>query len=285
MAGADQRSARGCALCGRLVAFAFALAVAVGFGAGVGVRPAAAQFDVGNPHHGSAFRRCRKVPDRHLDSSAQRRSERADARARGRTAIRQRQQPHHRGRQRPDLLQALHARGRPGHLRAEDQAHARRGQRALHRSRRQGRARRDHRSDRSVPRRVRRFASARGRRQDALRGAARRAHGRPLHVVPERRLYGVRAVQGRSEQAAALADPHDAHHPRRNREDDLFRGRAPRIRSASRCSTGRIFRRPTRRSSARPACSIRSFRLHQHPGLRRRRSPISGRWRRTTTSR
>ena len=67
--------------------------------------------------------------------------------------------------------QALHARGRPGHLRADHQAHARRRQCAPHRSRRQGGARRDHRSDRPVPRRLRRLAAARGRRQDALRGA------------------------------------------------------------------------------------------------------------------
>ena len=111
-------------------------------------------------------------PDRHIDHRRQR-SERQDGRARGRAAIRQRQSPHHRDRQRPDLLQALHAGGRPGHLRADDQAHARGRQRALHRSRRQGGARRDHRSDGRFPRRLRRFAAARGRRQDALRRAAR----------------------------------------------------------------------------------------------------------------
>src|SRR6185295_13029373 len=34
---------------------------------------------------------------------------------------------------------------------------------------------------------------------------ALRSQGRPLHGVPERRLYGVRTVQGLSAQAAALA--------------------------------------------------------------------------------
>ncbi len=34
------------------------------------------------------------------------------------------------------------------------------------------------------------------------------------------------AVQGRSEEAAAVAGQGGAHHPRPGREDDLFRGRA-----------------------------------------------------------
>ncbi len=66
---------------------------------------------------------------------------------------------------------------------------------------------------------------------DRTRFAAPRAErqGRPLHGVPERRLHGVRAVQGRSAQAAALAGARDAHHPRRHREDDLLRGREARV--------------------------------------------------------
>ena len=52
MAARDQRSARGCASCGRWVAFACAFAVAVGFGAAIDVRPAAAQFDVEQPAMG-----------------------------------------------------------------------------------------------------------------------------------------------------------------------------------------------------------------------------------------
>ena len=98
---------------------------------------------------------------------------------------------------------------------------------------------------------------------DKTRFAAPRARahrGRALHHVPERRLHGLRALQGRSAQAAALAGARDAHHPRRHREDDLFRGRAPRIPRRAAVLLAVSSRRPTRRSSARAACSIRSSR-------------------------
>ena len=104
-------------------------------------------------------------------------------------------------------------------------------------------------------------------------------------VVPERRLHGVRAVQGRSAQAAALAGARDAHHPRRYREDDLFRGRAARIpRLADVLLAVSFDARPDRQAQDRRAL-CRSFGYTSTYGGRRRRCRISGRWRRTTTSR
>ena len=65
--------------------------------------------------------------------------------------------------------------------------------------------------------------------QTRLAAARAERSERQLHGVPQRRLHRLRAVQGRSEEAAALAGQGRAHHPRRGREDDLLRGRAPRI--------------------------------------------------------
>ncbi len=62
------------------------------------------------------------------------------------------------------------------------------------------------------------------------------------------------ALQGRSEEAAAVAGQGGAHHPRPEREDDLFRGRPPRILRRSRSPGCPTSRRPIRPSSARPAC-------------------------------
>ena len=66
-------------------------------------------------------------------------------------------------------------------------------------------------------------------RSDAHGGRPRRAQQWEHHCLPQRRLYRLRAVQGRSEETAAVAGESRAHHPRPRREDDLFRGRAPRI--------------------------------------------------------
>ena len=138
-------------------------------------------------------------------------------------------------------------RSRQGHLRPEDQAAARRRQCPAHRGRRQDHLRRDHRSHRRLPRRLRRFAPARGSRPDALRRHARRPHRRQLHGVPKRRLHRLRGLQGRPEEAAALAGQGRPHHPRRGREDDLFRAGAARIlRHAARLFAVSS-RRPTRR--------------------------------------
>jgi LPS-assembly protein len=67
---------------------------------------------------------------------------------------------------------------------------------------------------------------------DKTRFAAPRARthrGRALHHVPERRLHRLRALQGRSAQAAALAGARDAHHSRRTEKMIYFEERAPRI--------------------------------------------------------
>ena len=97
---------------------------------------------------------------------------------------------------------------------------------------------------------------------DQTRMAAARAERieRQLHRLPQRRLYRLRAVQGRSEEAAALAGEGRAHHPRSGREDDLFRGRAASNSSASRSPGCPTSPRPIRRSSARPACWCRRSR-------------------------
>ena len=57
----------------------------------------------------------------------------------------------------------------------------------------------------------------------------RRPHQRQLHRVRERRLYRLRALQGRSEEAAAVAGQGRAHHSRPGREDAVFRERPARI--------------------------------------------------------
>ena len=66
---------------------------------------------------------------------------------------------------------------------------------------------------------------------DATRMAATRADrsARQLHRVRERRLHRLRALQGRSEEAAAVAGQGCAHHPRPDREDAVLRERAARV--------------------------------------------------------
>ena len=66
---------------------------------------------------------------------------------------------------------------------------------------------------------------------DETRMAAARAErtGANYTVFSERRLYRLRAVQGRSQEAAAVAGQGGPNHPRRSREDDVFRGRPDRV--------------------------------------------------------
>ena len=70
------------------------------------------------------------------------------------------------------------------------------------------------------------FAARRHRRRDANGGDARRPLQRQLHRFRERRLYRLRALQGRSQEAAAVAGQGRAYHPRSNRKDAVFRERA-----------------------------------------------------------
>ena len=83
-----------------------------------------------------------------------------------------------------------------------------------------------HGSQRRLPRRLRRFAARRYRRADADGRDARRPLQRQLHRLRKRRLHRLRALQGRSEEAAAVAGQGRPHHPRSNRQDDVFRERA-----------------------------------------------------------
>ena len=66
---------------------------------------------------------------------------------------------------------------------------------------------------------------------DDTRFAAQRADRTPgqLHGAAKRRLYRLRALQGRSEETAAVAGPGGADHSRSNREDALLRRRARRV--------------------------------------------------------
>jgi hypothetical protein len=124
----------------------------------------------------------------------------------------------------------LHARGRQGHLRAEDQAHARRGQRRLTEA--DGKVLHGEIIDltRRVPRRLRRLAAARSRRQDALcRDRAPSARSGRYTVFQSGVYTACEPCKDDPKQAAALAGARDPHHSRRDREDDLFRGRAARI--------------------------------------------------------
>ena len=102
-------------------------------------------------------------------------------------------------------------------------------QRPPDRGGRQDHLRADHRSQRRLSRRLRRFAAARNRRRHALCRGPRRPRQRQLHGAAKRRLHRLRALQGRSEEAAAVAGSGGADHPRRGREDALFRGRPRRV--------------------------------------------------------
>ena len=188
-----------------------------------------------------------------------------------------------RGRQRPDLPRRRDPRSQQGHLRPDHQAPARRGQRPADRAGRQDHLRRDHESQRRFPRRVRRFAAARFARPDPHGGDPRRPHRRQLHRVPERRLHRLRAVQGRPEEAAAVAGQGRPHHPRRRREDDLFRERAARIlRQADRLPA--VLLRARSDGEAQDRLPDADVLVDQQVRGRRRDRRTTGRWRRTTTS-
>jgi LPS-assembly protein len=64
---------------------------------------------------------------------------------------------------------------------------------------------------------------------DPIRRRARGAVERQFHGLPQRRLYRLRAVPGRSEETAEMAGEGRADHPRSGREDALFRGRPARV--------------------------------------------------------
>ena len=64
---------------------------------------------------------------------------------------------------------------------------------------------------------------------DADGGDPRRPLQRQLHRVRKRRLYRLRALQGRSEEAAVVAGQGRAHHSRPERQDAVLRERAARI--------------------------------------------------------
>ncbi len=149
----------------------------------------------------------------------------SDARARRGDQLRLHQRARPGRRQRPDLLRRLDARGQQGDLRPEDQAAACGGECSADPSRRHREPRRDHGSERRLPRRLRGFAARRCARADPLRRHARRAIGRQFHRIPQRRLHRLRAMQGGSQEAAEMAGQSGAHDPRPGREDDLFRGR------------------------------------------------------------
>ncbi len=66
---------------------------------------------------------------------------------------------------------------------------------------------------------------------EQTRFAANRADRtqRQRHGLPERRLHGLRALQGRSDEAAEMAGQGRPDHPRSGREDDVLRGRSLRV--------------------------------------------------------
>ena len=154
----------------------------------------------------------------------------ADAAAGDRGAVRLHQQARLGGRQRAGLSSAAR-RSKPTRLIYDenDQAAARRRQRAADRARRPDHLCRRDGPERRFPRRLRRLAAPRHRRRDPHGGGARRPLRRHTSPSSTRRLHRLRALQGRSQEAADLAGQGGAHDPRRQREDDLLRGRAPRI--------------------------------------------------------
>ena len=139
---------------------------------------------------------------------------RADARAGGGDQIRLHEQHRIRGRQRPDLLQRHDRRSRRGHLRPKDQAVAGRGN--VRMTEADGKITYGQFIDLSDDYRDGFVDSLRLETADDTRIAAARADRgqRQLHGHAKRRLYGLRAMQGRSEEAAAVADPGRADHPR-----------------------------------------------------------------------
>ena len=133
----------------------FALAAATfGVGCWLDVAPARAQTNL--LQFPDSARTASEASERRATNDAA-----ADARAGDRDPLRLHEQARLRGRQRPDLLRRLDPRSRQGHLRPDDQAAARRGQRPPDRARRQDHLWRDHEPQRRLPRRFRRFAAAR----------------------------------------------------------------------------------------------------------------------------
>ena len=136
----------------------------------------------------------------------------ADAGAGDRGSVRPRQRARERGRQRADLLRRLDPRSRQGRLRSEDQAAARRRQCAADRAGRQHHLRRNPRTQRRLPRRLRQFAAARNARSDAIRRRARRPQptaatrcSRAASTPPASRARTIRASRrsGRSRPRAS----------------------------------------------------------------------------------
>ncbi len=90
------------------------------------------------------------------------------------------------------------------------------------------------------------------------------------------------ALQGRPEEAAAMAGEGRADHSRSGREDDLFRGCAPRIlRQAARLAALFFGARSDRQAQDRRADPVDH--LEYRFTAARLKSPTTGRWRPTTT--
>ena len=164
-------------------------------------------------------------------------------------------------------LSQFDARSRQGDLRPDDQAPARRRQCSAYRSGRQGHLWHHHGPVGRLSRRVRQFAAFGHPRSDAHGGRPRRAHQWKHHRLPQRRLHRLLALQGRSEEAAAVAGESRAHHPRPGREDDLFRGRAPRIlRPANRLDALLLGARSDRQTQDRRADAVDNVEHHLRTG-------------------
>ena len=146
-----------------------------------------------------------------------------------RTRLRQRQEDGRRRRRRADSLPGPHDRGRPGRLRPGQQARHRSRQCAHHRIQRLRHHRRPLQPDRRFPRRLHRLTAGGESRQDPFFGPARRADRWRDLRLRQGHLHGLRALQGQSRAAAALAGPLGPHHPQEVRADDLLRGCQARI--------------------------------------------------------
>ena len=211
----------------------------------------------------------------HRGHVRQRAGQFADA-ARGRHPhLRQRQRHRDRRRQRPDRLRRQQA-GRPAR-RLQSQDRTAGGQRRCRDRRQQRHAglfRRD-RHHRRFRQRLRQCVARRDDRQDLLRGRKRRARRRHDDDLPQRRLYGLRTVRGKTRQSPDLAHQGAEDHLERQGKDGSLRALALRVvRHADRLLPGDGSAGPDRQAQDRLPHS--GHQLQQRPRRRRHRSVLRG---------
>ena len=112
---------------------------------------------------------------------------------------------------------------------------------------------------------------------------ARRSQPRQLHGAAKRRLYRLRALQGRSEETAAVAGSGGAHHPRQSEKMLYFEDARVEFFGVPLAYVP-FMSAPDPTVKRKSGFLFPTVSRHVAIRLRRRGSRITGRWRRTTTS-